>query len=205
MQKDSLTKGTRGRDEFKRYRKIIYILVWIISCSPQKIRTYCFNRSRNIKGRLGIVIRYILLKTLAEECGDNVAILEGVYLKNIEHMRFGNNVSIHTMTYIEGAGGIYIGNDVSIANGVSIISTEHNYADLSIPIKDQGIKKDVIRIANDVWIGSRAIILSGTDIGRGCIVGAGAVVTKNLKEYSIYAGVPAKFIKNRKEEGNNER
>ncbi|MCI8994549.1 MAG: acyltransferase [Lachnospiraceae bacterium] len=101
------------------------------------------------------------------------------------------------MSYIEGAGGIMLGNHVAIANGVSLISTEHNYSNPSIPIKDQGIELAPIVIEDDVWIGSRAVILSGNRIRKGSIIGAGAVVTKDVEEYLICVGVPARPVKDR--------
>lgn len=187
----------RGRDEFKRYQGIINILARIFSCFPGKVRVFLFDFCRNINGKKGIAIRYILLKTLAKECGENVAIFEGVYVKNIEQISFGSNVSIHSMSYIEGIGGITLGNHVSIANGVTLISAEHNYSNPMVPIKDQGIELAPIIIEDDVWIGSRAVILSGNRIKKGSIVGAGAVVTKDIEEYLICAGVPARPVKDR--------
>ncbi len=59
------------------------------------------------------------------------------------------------------------------------------------------ISKGPIVVGNDVWIGTRAIILSGVKIGDGAIIGAGAVVTKDVQPYEIVAGVPAKYIKRR--------
>jgi maltose O-acetyltransferase len=64
---------------------------------------------------------------------------------------------------------------------------------------DQGFKdKEPVIIEDDVWIGARVIILPGVKIGKGSIVGAGAVVTKDVEPYSIVAGVPAKLIRKRK-------
>ena len=93
-------------------------------------------------GVYGIVIRYALIKSIAPVCGDNVAIYEGVYLLHPQHMSIGNNVSIQPMAYIECGTkdiGIEIGDDVSIAHDVTIMATSHNYDDVNIPIKDQGV------------------------------------------------------------------
>lgn len=198
MEQSDIKSIKRGRDEFKRYQKIIDFLGGVLSCFPKGVRNFAFNFCRNISGKKGMAIRYLFLKSLAQECGKNVAVFEGVYLKNLSQIKFGDNISIHSMCYIEGAGGITIGNDVSIANGTTLVSTEHNYSNIKIPIKDQGVKLSPIIIEDDVWIGSRAVVLSGNKIKKGCIIGAGAVVTKSTEEYSIYAGVPAVRIKNRK-------
>lgn len=198
MKKSDTEKAARGRDEFKRYRAIINILSGFFSLFPEKLRIYLLNFSRNINGKKGIAIRYTLLKALAKECGDNVAIMEGVYLKNVNNMKFGSNISIHAMAYIEGAGGIQFGDNISVANGVTLVSTEHNYSDISRPIKDQGLKMASIIIEDDVWIGSRAVILAGNRIQKGCIIGAGAVVTKDTEKYSVCVGIPAVKIKDRR-------
>ena len=82
---------------------------------------------------------------------------------------------------------------------VVIMTNSHNFERIDIPMNIQGsaVPKKVV-IGNDVWIGTRAIILPGTTIGNGAIIGAGAVVTKDVPEYGIVGGVPAKLIRNRK-------
>lgn len=187
----------RGRDQFKRYKRILFFMAKVVSFLPKKKREVIYILCRNIHGNIGIALRYIILKTLAKSCGDNVAVMEGVYLKNISQIEFANNISIHPMTYIEGAGKIRIGNNVSIANAVSIISTEHKFGDINTPIKDQGSIYNPIVIEDDVWIGTRVVILAGSNIKTGSVIGAGAVVTKQTEEYSVNVGVPAIKIKSR--------
>ena len=177
----------RGREKFKKAKGLISILVGFYSA-----------HHRNTKGNKGIAIRYALLKTLAESVGENVSVQPDIYILNPAHLKIGNNVSIHPFCYFECIGGISIGDNVSIAEGTSIISFEHNYDDISVPIKDQGITRKPINIAEDVWIGARATVLSGIEVKHGSIIAAGAVVTSDVKEYSIVGGVPAKEIKSRK-------
>jgi len=96
----------------------------------------------------------------------------------------------------------YIGNYCAVAPEVSIITTDHDYRYLSIQLKLQkkiGVRpkrksKGVVKVGNDVWIGKRAVILSGVEVGDGAIIGAGAVVTKNVEPYSIVAGAPAEIV-----------
>lgn len=149
------------------------------------------------RGNKGLVIRYILLKTIAKDCGDNVSIHPSVYLLNPQNIHIGNNVSIHPMCYLDATGGIYIDRDVSIAHGVTIMSTTHTYDDLAIPIKDQPFEVLQTTIEENVWIGAKATILAGIKIGSGSIVGANCVVTKLVPPDVIVAGVPAKIIKKR--------
>lgn len=153
---------------------------------------------RSTEGKLGIIIRYILLKSLVKNIGSNVVIFPNVILKNYENLEIGNNVSIHSMTYIEASGGVKIGNDVSIAHGVTIMSETHNFSRNDIPIKDQGISYFKTVIENNVWIGAKATILAGIIIAEGSIIGASSVVTKNTEKFSTNVGIPAKMIKNRR-------
>ncbi len=122
-------------------------------------------------------------------------------------------VSVGQYTY--GSFDVYLFNDINklvIGNFVSIgpevifnVSADHNTETIStypyvahvIHSGKEGISKGDIVVEDDVWIGSRAIILSGVHIGQGAVIAAGAVVTKEVKPYSIVGGVPAKVIKNR--------
>jgi maltose O-acetyltransferase len=84
---------------------------------------------------------------------------------------------------------------------VMIISRGHNFSRLDIPMMSQGDSDPkLVVFENDVWIGARAIILPGVHIGQGAIVGAGAVVTKDVPPYAIVGGNPAKVIKSRRSE-----
>lgn len=120
-------------------------------------------------------------------------------LRNVGNsLKIGDNVGINHYCFIGVRGDIIIGNNVIFGPRVNIFSENHNYDDLDIPIKHQGVTKDKTEIGNDVWIGANVSIMSGVKIGDGCIIAAGAVVTKDLPEFSIVGGVPAKIIKNRK-------
>jgi acetyltransferase-like isoleucine patch superfamily enzyme len=91
----------RGRDSFNRFKGIINIFVAIYRLMPLNLRKYLFDKHRNVRGKIGLGLRYAILKATADKCGDNVAIYPGVYLYNIENLCIGDNVSIHPMCYIE--------------------------------------------------------------------------------------------------------
>ena len=137
------------------------------------------------------------MKNISKNLGDNVYIAPDVYIFNAENLSIGSNVSIHSMSYIEAIGGVIIGDDVSIAHAVTILSVNHRYSELNIPIKDQGLEFKKTQIKSNVWVGAKASILYGTTIETGSIVATGAVVTKNVNEFSVVGGVPAKLIKKR--------
>lgn len=103
---------------------------------------------------------------------------------------------------------VFIGKFCSFAYDVKIIASgEHNYSAVAnfpfyAHFLNHGGERDtftkgVVRVGNDVWVGARAIILSGVEIGDGAVIAAGAVVTKNVPPYAIVGGVPAKLIKYR--------
>jgi acetyltransferase-like isoleucine patch superfamily enzyme len=92
--------------------------------------------------------------------------------------------------YIQGINTIYIGDNTIFAPGIKIISANHDKNDLSKHDKIIG----PIRIGNDCWIGTNAVILPGVQLGNNVIVAAGAVVTKSFPSNVVIAGVPAKII-----------
>ena len=193
--------ASRGRDKFKKFSPFIKALIAFYRIFPRKIRKKLFEHHRGTKGNKGLLIRYALLKTLAAKCGDNVTIQPDVFLFNPQCLQIGSNVSIHPMCYIEcgvaPGKGVNIGDDVSIAHGVSILTTSHTYDRTDIPIKDQDYEEGAVTIGSGVWIGAKATVLYGRSIGDGAIVGANAVVTKDVDAMTIVAGIPAKKIKSR--------
>jgi acetyltransferase-like isoleucine patch superfamily enzyme len=93
---------------------------------------------------------------------------------------------------------IIIGDDVLMGPGVKIFSSNHSTADTELPMNLQPVVEKDIVIGSDVWLGSNSIIVAGVRIGDSSIVAAGSVVTKDISEYIIAAGVPAKPIKSRR-------
>ncbi len=94
-------------------------------------------------------------------------------------------------------GAITIGHFVRIAPHVMIIAAQHRFDDPTRPIHGQGMKHAPITIEDDVWIGGGAHIMAGVRIGRGSVIGAGAVVTKDIPPFSVAVGVPARVIRSR--------
>lgn len=135
------------------------------------------------------------------EIGNNVyighnTILKGYYKKR---MIIGDDTWIGQCCFFHSAGGITIGKAVGIAPYVKMLTSLHKEEELIKPILwcDLEFKEVIIEDRSDIGIG--AIILPGVTIGKGAIVGAGSVVTKNVKPYTVVAGVPAKLRRRRKE------
>lgn len=112
----------------------------------------------------------------------------------------GNKVVLGCNTILPSSSGIVIGNSVLIAANCYVGGGQYFTNRTDIPILQQGVgSKGPVVIGDDVWLGSGVIVLDGVNIGTGCVVGAGAVVTKDLPDYSVAIGVPAQIISNRKQ------
>lgn len=136
-------------------------------------------------------------KPFFRSMGKRVYIRENVIFESPKQITIGNNVYINYRATISAhSGKVKIGDNVMIGFGASIITTNHGYKNLKKPMMDQKDHgRGDITIENDVWIGANATILPKVKVEKGAIVGAGAVVTKDVKPYSIVGGVPAKHLK----------
>jgi acetyltransferase-like isoleucine patch superfamily enzyme len=114
-----------------------------------------------------------------------------------EGLKIGNNSSIGPYSYIGCSGYIEIGDNVMMSPRVSIYAENHLFDRPDLTIKEQGVKREFVKIEDDCWIAANTVILAGVTIGRGSIIAAGSVVTKDIPPYSIVGGVPAKVIKSR--------
>lgn len=184
-----------GRKLYLKYSKVLRYCTKLISIMPQNMRIRMLQLFRNTRGKTGIAIRYILVKTLAKSCGNNVSIKQYVFLENIGNISFGNNVSVHPFCYLEGSGGIDIGNNVSLAHNTSILSVNHTWGNREMPIKYNPIEHMPVKICDDVWVGCGCRLLAGITINSRSVIAAGAVVTKDVEANTIVGGIPARQIK----------
>ena len=140
-------------------------------------------------------LRILLLKKIIK-IGKHTKIQKKVYVGSGNNVIIGDNCQINELVRLDN---VKIGNNVMIAREVIFLGKTHNNSSLDLPMSDQGFSDDFFsHVENDVWIGLRSIILPGLTIGKGAIIGAGSVVTKNIPPYTIWGGVPAKLIKSRK-------
>ncbi len=112
-------------------------------------------------------------------------------------LKVGDHSNIGPFAYIGCSGFISIGNNVMISPRVSIYAENHVFDNPEILMKEQGVTQAPVIIEDDCWIAANSIILAGVTIGRGSVIAAGSVVTKDIPPYSVAAGVPAKVIKQR--------
>lgn len=143
-------------------------------------------------------VRNYCVKKLVKSCGKRLVVQRGVMIRGWENIEIGEDVNLNDGVYINGMGKLKIGNGCRIAPNVGIYTETHNIDRRDIPFHKQGWSYSPIIIEDDVWICAGAIITMGVKIGKGAVVGANCVVTKDIGEYEIWGGVPAKFIKMRK-------
>ena len=152
-----------------------------------------FSYSKYNVGQLRI--RRFLLRQLCNNVGNNVNLDRNVNILDFSKIAIGDNSGFGMNSRI---GSVTIGKNVMMGPDCLILTKNHAFDSTDIPMNMQGYKEDSpVAIGNDVWIGQRVIILPGLRIGDGAIIGAGSVVTKNVEDYTIVAGNPARVIRKR--------
>ncbi len=171
---------------------------------------------------LDIRMRRILLRAMAKNFGEGVRVEPLVGFSHPETFVIGSGVFLGTSTFIQGrfdgsfsigarcwigpqsyfdARDLIIEEDVGWGPGAKVLGSTHTAFPRDIPIIATDLVIKPVRIKAGADIGTGAIILPGVTVGRGAIVGAGAVVIKDVPDYAVVAGVPARFVKSRKDDG----
>jgi acetyltransferase-like isoleucine patch superfamily enzyme len=134
-------------------------------------------------------------KAMKFHIGEESTIFLGCRFDASKTLHLGDFSVINANCRLDTRGTITIGNRVSISDSVMILTADHEVDDKYFV----GRTREVI-IEDYAWIGTRALILPGVTIGKGAVIGAGSVVTKNVAPYAVVAGVPAKVIRRRSED-----
>ena len=113
-------------------------------------------------------------------------------------IRIGDNVGIGEYAHIGGAAEVTIGDNTITGSYLSIHPENHIFSDISLSIRLQGVTRQGVHIGSNCWIGAKASFLDGSEIGDGCVVAAGAVVTKKFGRHLLIGGVPARVLKDLK-------
>jgi acetyltransferase-like isoleucine patch superfamily enzyme len=132
--------------------------------------------------------------------GERVQIEAGVHLKMVDEtarIALGAFTFIGLRSELDIAGELRIGSHVLIAPGCFITDHAHRHAD-GVDIDAQGTECRPVRIGNDVWLGAHVVVLPGVTIGDGAVIGAGAVVTRDVAPRTVIAGVPARPLRHRR-------
>ena len=149
-----------------------------------------------IPGLTGFCVRTLFLKLIFRRLSGMAYVAPGVTVQRSYGISAGKRLAVNRGTIIDGKGGVEIGDNVLIGPYVVIASAQHSYAKADLPIIMQPEEREKIVIGNDVWIGAHAVVLPGVHIGDRVVIGAGAVVTRDIESFSVVAGVPAQKLKN---------
>ena len=136
---------------------------------------------------------------LIPDLGRDVHFARDVTIIGPGNVRIGDRATITHSLLLDGRGGLNIGRDTMIGFGSLMITFTHQFEQVDLPVVSQGMIGKPITIGDDVWIGARCILLPGVTIGDKAIVGAGAVVTKDVPRLAIVAGNPARVLRYRGE------
>lgn len=148
---------------------------------------------------LTIRVRAKICSFFIKSMGTDVSIMSGFRYNNGKYISIGNHIFINSHVELDACNGtIFLGDNVLVGQNTLITTGNHKYKNSKIPIIRQGFGRfNKVVIEDNVWIGAGVIILPNVTIGKGSVIGAGAVVTKDVQPLSIMGGVPAKIIKKR--------
>lgn len=176
-------------------KNIVKNILGIINCHINGITKYGRNiyigRFFHVSKNSGSIIKL----------GNNISISPNttfLLVKPKAQITIEDNIRIAHHFQISCANEVIIKSNVNIAPFVFIADHNHKYEDPNIPIKDQGIQQqpnDKVMIDSDSWIGTKVTIVGNVHIGKHCVIGANSVVTKDIPDYSIAAGIPCKILK----------
>jgi acetyltransferase-like isoleucine patch superfamily enzyme len=139
------------------------------------------------------------LRSKFERFGRGSSVSFGTRILDPGNIRVGSRSTIPNTSVIDGRGGLTIGNDCLLGFENVILTSTHASDRVDLPMLDQGMYEAPVSIGDDVWTGCRVVILPGVRIGSHAIIGAGAVVTNDIPDWAVAAGVPARVLRDRRD------
>lgn len=152
---------------------------------------------RTLPGRTSQRLRIIVLRAAGAKIGRNVILAQGVRVIGPECLQIADDASVARDSVLDARGGLLLQQGALIGFESIILTSTHNSEVIGQPVHSQGMFKKEVTIGPYTWIGARCIVQPGVKIGANVIVGSSAVVTKDLLDGAIYAGIPARYIRDR--------
>lgn len=144
-----------GREKIKKSKRLIKIFVKMFRLLPKSFLLFIWNCTTNHSQILFVGLRYIILKSRIKSCGANVKIGTNVQILGWEKLSIGTNVSVHSNCYIDANGEIEIEDNVSVAHNTTILSTNHDWTNITVPIKYNPVsygKVSISRCMDRLWL-----------------------------------------------------
>lgn len=195
---------------------------WVPGILGVLLRNRLYRLTLKKVGRLTMILKDVDLRGCPSiSLEDRVKLRKGASIRvfsSQNHVHLAYNTSVHEFAIIKSKGGdvfvdensfissfvnisaaanVHIGKNVMLANGCRLETGTHGFADVQVPMKDQTGESQGITIEDDCWLGAGVTVVDKVVIGRGSVIGAGSVVTREIPPFSIAAGVPARVLRKR--------
>ncbi len=175
-----------------------------------------YNRFALGVSEFDFLMRRVIWRAVARRCGHGLRVGSGVGFKHLETFEIGDGVFIGDQAYIQGrfdgtciigdrtwigpmsyfdARDLVLGAQVGWGPGAKVLGSAHTGLPVDVPIIQTALEIEPVRVEAWADVGTNAVVLPGVTIGKGAIVGAGAVVTKDVEPFAVVAGVPARFVR----------
>lgn len=189
------------KEKIKNNNRIKKLVHWMLipknQAKPRLLVRWFVNPFYHKKGKGATICRRTRMDVLpwnGFELGSNSTIEDFSTVNNgVGPVKIGDRTRIGLGNTIIGP--VTIGNDVRLAQNIVLSGLNHNYEDVSQPIHAQGVSTATIVVKEETWIGANAVVVAGVTIGKHCIIAGGSVVTKDIPDYSVAVGNPARVVK----------
>jgi acetyltransferase-like isoleucine patch superfamily enzyme len=165
-------------------------LLWSLGADEAQVFAWTSQWAAGWWGALGDYSRRALYQRLLDNCADDVCIAYGTIFSR-PGARLGHRVYVGAYCSL---GLAHLEDDVLLGTGVHVLSGkhQHSFERDDLPIREQGGRYEAVRIGRGSWLGNAAIVLA--DVGEGCVVAAGSVVTRPVPDHAIVGGNPARIL-----------
>ena len=189
------------KEKIKNNNRIKKLVHWMLipknQAKPRLWVRWFVNPFYHKKGKGATICRRTRMDVLpwnGFELGSNSTIEDFSTINNgVGPVKIGDRTRIGLGNTIIGP--VTIGNDVRLAQNIVLSGLNHNYEDVSQPIHAQGVSTATSVVKEETWIGANAVVVAGVTIGKHCIIAGGSVVTKDIPDYSVAVGNPARVVK----------